>query len=65
MSTKTTAGSEPSTMTRRTHPQFEGPIGNPRAGKRATHSFRGGWHREAIGPSDSHAVKSLTGNPHK
>jgi hypothetical protein len=47
-----------------THPQFPGPIGNPRAGKQARYSFKGGWHKEAIAAS-SPATKSLVGNPHK
>jgi hypothetical protein len=59
-------------MSGRNHPQFEGPIGNPKAGKRARYSYRGGWHTGAVlavaggpGTTQEHAVKSLTGNAHK
>jgi len=56
----------------RNHPQFEGPIGNPKAGKQKRYSFKGGWHTGAVAAiavagnnTTEHAVKSLTGNAHK
>ena len=59
----------------RNHPQFEGPIGNPKAGKQKRYSFKGGWHTGALvavagafaasGITPEHAVKALTGNAHK
>lgn len=69
MKGKSEGGSD-GAMRGRIHPQFEGPIGNPKAGKRARYSFKGGWHTDAIaavvqGDAQSLAVKSLTGNAHK